>query len=62
MHISNNKFRLAELKREHVEESALLLGKMFFEFNKTWKSLGPTEAEIINFMNQKTHEILDWQE
>lgn len=62
MYNSNKRFRLAELKREHVDEASVLLGKMFLKYNNIWKTLGPTEDEVINFMAAKTHEMLDQQD
>ena len=62
MYISNNKFRLAELKREHVAECAVLLGHNFAKLNKTWVTLGPSYEEVTQFMKEKVHEMLDWQE
>ena len=62
MHISNKRFRFGELKREHVDEAAVLLGKMFYKYNNIWRTLGPTEDQVITFMAAKTHEMLDQQD
>jgi len=42
MHISSKKYRLAELKKENVEESAKVLAHSFLHHNKIWKNYQPT--------------------
>jgi hypothetical protein len=61
MYISNKKYRLAELRREDVLGSAKLLTKSFLYHNKIWNGYGPTEAEVFDFMVNKTNEMLDTQ-
>jgi len=62
MNISNQKYKLARLTRNWLEEASQILAEMFLTDNEIWSSLKPTLEEVKKFMYDKTSEMLDWED
>jgi hypothetical protein len=62
MHISNTKYRIAQLTKHNLAESARLLTETFLYENKVWSTIKPTFEETYRFMYNKTEEMLEWEE
>lgn len=61
MYISNNRYRLAEMKLENIPQCAELLANSFIKQNAVWSIVNPTYQEVYQFMYDKTHEMIEWQ-
>lgn len=62
MHLSSQKYKLAELNRINLDASARLMAEVFLAENKVWATLNPSPEQTYHFMLAKTTEMLDWQD
>lgn len=54
MYITNKKYRLAELDKNRLKESAQLLAEVYLNENKVWAAISLTPEDIYQFMLNKT--------